>query len=53
VGGGEIWDEAIRAIVLEWNENEENPRNYHIVSGGAGGCLASGIVEICRYMIDT
>jgi len=53
VGGGEIWDEPIRAIVLDWKENDENSHRYHIVSGGAGGWLASGITEICQYTLDT
>jgi len=42
VGGGEIWDDAMRAVFFTWNENEKNPRKYHIVGGGAGTVSAAG-----------
>lgn len=46
VGGGEIFDEALRAVSVDWNNN--NDKKYHLVSGAsgtvsaAGGWLASG-----------
>lgn len=48
VGGGEIWDEVLESVFVDWNENEDNKRKYHVMSGfagtvsAAGGWLASG-----------
>jgi len=48
VGGGEIWGEVLEAVFVDWNENEDNKRKYHVMSGfagtvsAAGGWLASG-----------
>ena len=42
VGGGEIWDEALRAVSFDWNNNSDNSRKYHMVSGAAGTVSAAG-----------
>jgi len=42
VGGGEIFDELLRAVSITWNENENNTRKYHVVTGGAGTVSAAG-----------
>jgi hypothetical protein len=48
VGGGELFDQAYRAVFFNWNRNTENTRKYHFVGGGAGtvgsagGWMASG-----------
>ncbi len=44
VGGGEIWDEALRAVFVDWNDNadENNVQKYHVVSGAAGTVSAAG-----------
>ena len=48
VGGGEIWDEPLRAVSFDWNYDKNNALKYHIVTGAsgtvsaAGGWLASG-----------
>eukprot|EP00551_Chaetoceros_affinis_P007584 CAMPEP_0203663894 /NCGR_PEP_ID=MMETSP0090-20130426/1393_1 /ASSEMBLY_ACC=CAM_ASM_001088 /TAXON_ID=426623 /ORGANISM="Chaetoceros affinis, Strain CCMP159" /LENGTH=772 /DNA_ID=CAMNT_0050526939 /DNA_START=221 /DNA_END=2539 /DNA_ORIENTATION=+ len=44
VGGGELWDEALRAVFIDWNENanENNSQKYHVVSGAAGTVSAAG-----------
>lgn len=41
VGGGEIFDELLRAVSVEWNNNPNNTK-YHVVSGGAGTVSAAG-----------
>ncbi|KAL3924900.1 MAG: hypothetical protein SGARI_005945, partial [Bacillariaceae sp.] len=41
VGGGEIFDEAYRAVSIEWNGVESNNK-YHLVGGGAGTVSAAG-----------
>lgn len=41
VGGGEIFDEAYRAVSIEWNRVEGNNK-YHLVGGGAGTVSAAG-----------
>ena len=40
VGGGEIFDEPLRAVSFDWNGN--NNRKYHIVTGAAGTVSAAG-----------
>jgi len=40
VGGGEIWDEAYRAVSI-WNDNQ-GEQLYHILGGGAGTVGAAG-----------
>lgn len=42
VGGGQIWDQALRAVEISWNKDSNNPRKYHIVSGAAGTVSAAG-----------
>jgi len=42
VGGGEIFDELLQAVSLDWNENTDNSRKYHVVSGAAGTVSAAG-----------
>lgn len=42
VGGGEIWDEALRAVSFDWNNNPDNSRKYHLLSGAAGTVSAAG-----------
>ena len=42
VGGGQIWDEVIRSVNMDWNEDDNNPRKYHIVAGAAGTVSAAG-----------
>ncbi|KAG7373202.1 FAD binding protein [Nitzschia inconspicua] len=40
VGGGELFDEAYRAVSFGWNAQSENL--YHFVGGGAGTVSAAG-----------
>ena len=42
VGGGQIFDEVLRSVNMDWNEDDNNPRKYHIVSGAAGTVSAAG-----------
>ncbi len=48
VGGGELWDEVLRALYLDFNDGGPDQPKFHIVSGAsgtisaAGGWLASG-----------
>lgn len=41
VGGGEIWDETLRAVSIDWPSKAGNTK-YHIVSGAAGTVSAAG-----------
>lgn len=40
VGGGELFDEAYRAVSFDWNSANDN--RYHLVGGGAGTVSAAG-----------
>ena len=40
VGGGELFDEAYRAVSFDWNSANDNM--YHLVGGGAGTVSAAG-----------
>ena len=41
VGGGELFDEAYRAVFFDWNS--ANPdQKYHLIGGGAGTVSAAG-----------
>lgn len=48
VGGGEMFDQAYRAVSFDWNENPFITTKYHLVGGSggtvgaAGGWMASG-----------
>lgn len=46
VGGGEIWDEVLRAVAFDWNQHQSNSfvqtQKYHIVAGAAGTVSAAG-----------
>ncbi len=42
VGGGELWDEVLRAIYLDFNDGGPDQPKYHIVSGAAGTVAAAG-----------
>jgi hypothetical protein len=41
VGGGELFDEAYRAVSFDWN-GVYPERKYHLVGGGAGTVSAAG-----------
>jgi hypothetical protein len=42
VGGGELFDEAYRAVSFDWNSVHPGKRKYHLVGGGAGTVSAAG-----------
>ena len=42
VGGGELFDEVLRAVFMTWNENDNKGNKYHIVTGGSGTVGAAG-----------
>lgn len=43
VGGGEIFDEAYRAVFMDWNgQQTDETHKYHLVGGGAGTVSAAG-----------
>jgi hypothetical protein len=42
VGGGELFDQAYRAVFFDWNRNPSNLKKYHFVGGGAGTVGSAG-----------